>query len=414
VKRYIVLIDLECYTSAQLWKKSDIIVDNQPSTSGKMRNKRVVVVGAGIGGLTCALAFAQRGADVYVYEQASALKEIGAGIQVAPNGNRVLAALGLNCAIESSSIVAQAVVPTDGLSGKVIARFDLTGQEPQYRFFHRAALVGLIGQGALAAGVVIKYGVHVKGIAENGSLNTNIGDIPCDLCVFADGFHSVSRLFLGNIVKPEFTGQVAWRATIATKDVEPVARIWMAPNRHVVTYPLAEGILNIVAVQERETWAQEGWKHADDPDNMRAAFGDLCPELIEILGHVDKTYLWGLFRHPVAKYWHSDRLVILGDAAHPTLPFLAQGANLAIEDGYVLARCCDEVDNLDAALALFQQERTVRVSRAIAVANDNARNYHLSGIKRRVAHIGLKTLGILAPNAFLKRLDWLYGFDATK
>ena len=379
-----------------------------------MRNKRVVVVGAGIGGLTTALAFAQRGAVVHVYEQASALKETGAGIQVAPNGNRVLAALGLNYAINHSSIIAHAVVPTDGLSGKVIARFDLTGQKPQYRFFHRAALVALIAQGANAAGVVIKYGVRVKSISENGSLNTNIGEIPCDLCVCADGIHSASRIFLGNISKPEFTGQVAWRAIIAAKGVEPVARIWMAPNRHVVTYPLTEDTLNIVAVQERETWAEEGWMYADDPNNMRAAFNDVCPELLKILGDVDKTYLWGLFRHPVAKYWHSDRLVILGDAAHPTLPFLAQGANLAIEDGYVLARCCDEADNLDTALALFQKERTKRVSRAIAVANDNARNYHLSGIKRRVAHIGLKTLGTLAPTAFLKRLDWLYGFDATK
>ena len=392
----------------------DIIAANQSRLSGKMRNKRVVVVGAGIGGLTCALAFAQRGADVQVFEQASAHEEIGAGIQLAPNGNRVLAALGLNFAIEHSSIIAQAVVPTDALSGKVIARFDLTGQEPQYRFFHRAELVGLIGQGAKAAGVVVKYGVRVKSVAKNGSLNTNIGEIPCDLCVCADGFHSASRLFLGNTAKSKFTGQVAWRAIIATKDVEPVARIWMAPNRHVVTYPLTKDTLNIVAVQERETWAQEGWKHADDPNNMRAAFDDVCPELIKILSHVNKTYLWGLFCHPVAKYWHSDRLVILGDAAHPTLPFLAQGANLAIEDGFVLARCCDEADNLDVALALFQQERISRVSRAIAVANNNARNYHLSGIKRNMAHIGLKTISFLTPNAFLKRLDWLYGFDATK
>jgi salicylate hydroxylase len=392
----------------------DVRPDGVSQSIGKMRNKRVVIIGAGIGGLTAALAFAQRGARVHVYEQASELNEVGAGLQVAPNGARVLAALGLADAMDSGSIIAQDVVPTDALSGKMIARFDLSSQVPPYRFFHRAALVNLIGQGAQAAGVEISFGVRVESIDNDGTLNSNIGNIPCDLCVAADGIHSASRLFLGNTAAPEFTGQVAWRATIAAKDLAPVARIWMAPNRHIVTYPLTENTLNIVAVQERDTWAQEGWKHADDPENLRAAFDDACPELRDILGRVRETYLWGLFRHPVANHWHNDRVVIIGDAAHPTLPFLAQGANLAIEDGFVLARCCDETEDLDAALAQFQTQRKGRVSRAIDAANANARNYHLSGIKRRVAHTGLKTLGLVAPNAFLKRLDWLYGFDATK
>jgi salicylate hydroxylase len=392
----------------------DVMPDDAPRGSGTLRNKRIVIIGAGIGGLTAALAFARRGANVHIYEQASALNEVGAGIQVTPNGSRVLAELGLSDAMDAASIVAQAVMPTDAISGKAIARFDLSSQVPPYRFFHRAALVEMIAQGAQAAGVEISFSVRVENIDKDGTLNTNIGQISGDLCVGADGIHSVSRLLLGNTAEPEFTGQVAWRATIVAKDVEPVARIWMAPNRHVVTYPLAKDTLNIVAVQERATWAQEGWKHGDDPDNLRAAFADTCPQLRDILGQVSETYLWGLFRHPVAKQWHNDRLVILGDAAHPTLPFLAQGANLAIEDAYVLARCCDEADDLATALARFQHERALRVSRAIAAANANARNYHLSGLTRSLAHTGLKTLGFVAPDALLKRLDWLYGFDATK
>jgi salicylate hydroxylase len=391
----------------------NVMPDDLMRDFGALRDKRIVIIGAGIGGLTAALAFARRGAKVHVYEQASALNEVGAGIQVTPNGARVLAALGLSDAMDSASIVAQAVMPTDAISGKAIARFDLTHQSPPYRFFHRAALVEMIGHGAQAAGVKISFGVRAESIAKDGTLSTDIGEISSDLCVGADGIHSGSRLLLGNTAEPEFTGQVAWRATIAAKDAAPVARIWMAPNRHVVTYPLAKDILNIVAVQERDTWAQEGWKHGDDPDNLRAAFDDTCPQLRDILGQVRETYLWGLFRHPLAKKWHNDRLVILGDAAHPTLPFLAQGANLAIEDGYVLARCCDEADDLQAALGRFQQQRSARVSRAIAAANANVRNYHLSGLTRSVAHTGFKTLGFVAPNAFLKRLDWLYGFDAT-
>lgn len=398
----------------RMLQRHDLMSDGAPCVSGNIRGKCVVVIGAGIGGLTAALAFAQRGANVHVYEQASALNEVGAGLQLAPNGARVLAALGLADDMDNRSIIAHAVMPTDALSGNEIARFDLSNQVPPYRFFHRAALVYLIAQAAQTQGVDISFGVRVESIAKDGALNTNIGKTPCDLCVGADGIHSISRLFLGNTAEPDFSGQVAWRATIAAKDVAPVARIWMAPNRHIVTYPLTDNTLNIVAVQERDTWAEEGWKHADNPENLRAAFDDVCPELREILSHVSETYLWGLFRHPVVKRWHNGRLVILGDAAHPTLPFLAQGANLAIEDGYVLARCCDETDNLDAALSRFQLLRRARVSRTIAAANANARNYHLSGIRRRVAHTGLKTLSLIAPNAFLKRLDWLYGYDVTK
>lgn len=379
-----------------------------------MRDKRVVVIGAGIGGLTAALAFARRGAKVHVYEQAAELNEAGAGIQVTPNAIRALNALGIDGDMDVSSIVAQAVVPTDAMTGKAIARFDLSKQSPRYRFFHRSSLVGVIGRAAQAAGVEVSFGVRVASIAKDGTLNTSIAKIPSDLCVGADGIHSISRMFLANIDKTEFTGQVAWRATISVQNATPQARIWMAPNRHVVTYPLRDDMLNIVAIQERDTWAQEGWKHSDDPANLVAAFADTCPELRTILSHVSETYLWGLFRHPVAKHWHSDRLAILGDAAHPTLPFLAQGANMAIEDAYVMARCCDDAVDMRDGLMRYQALRRPRVSRAIAAANANARNYHLSGVQRRVAHMGLKTLGNVAPNAFLNRLDWLYGHDVTK
>ncbi len=120
-----------------------------------------------------------------------------------------------------------------------------------------------------------------------------------------------------------------------------------------------------------------------------------------------------LFRHKVADHWHNDRIALLGDAAHPTLPFLAQGANLAIEDAFALAQITDAQHNLAQALHAYQSARHPRVSRAIAAANANARNYHLSGMPRRVAHLGLKTLGKIAPDAFINRLGWLYDHDVT-
>lgn len=384
------------------------------TSGGSLRGRRICIIGAGIGGLTAALAFARRGAVVEVFEQAGEIKEVGAGIQITPNGARALEALGCGEAMAQTGIAAQAVMPVDALTGFAVTRFDLTAQSPAYRFFHRASLIGLLARAAQAAGAKVYLGVRVTSVAPDGTLTTTNGVFPSDLCVGADGIHSIARSFVGPAPEAVFTGQVAWRGVMKAKGVAPEAQIWMAPKRHVVIYPLAEDMVNVVAVQERTDWAEEGWNHPDDGANLQAAFADCAPALRDVLRHINRPLIWGLFRHPVAERWFSNRIAILGDAAHPTLPFLAQGANLAIEDAYVLARCVDEVPDLGAALARFQTERRPRVTRAIDAANANATNYHLSGVKRTVAHIGLKILGKVAPNAFLNRLDWLYGHDVTQ
>lgn len=375
----------------------------------------VAIVGAGIGGLTAALAFARNGAEVFVLEKAPKLTEVGAGIQITPNAARVLYALGLADAMAETSIAANAVVPTDAMTGLTVTRFDLRLQTPRYRFFHRAALLNILADAAQAAGVEINLGVSVIDVSEDGVLQTTNGPMSADLIVGADGIHSTMRFFCDPDAKDaKFTGQVAWRATIPAGNVPPEARIWMAPHRHVVTYPLEGNLLNIVAVQERTEWAQDGWNHADDPANLQAAFADCAQNLRHLLDNVQDTRLWGLYRHDVAGRWARGRVILLGDAAHPTLPFLAQGANLAIEDAFVLAKCWTEHDTAQAVGKRYQQLRRDRVVRAIAAANANAKNYHLSGIKRRVAFAGLKTLGAVAPNAFLKRLSWLYDHDVTR
>lgn len=374
-------------------------------SGGANRGRPVDVVGGGIAGLATALAFARSGAEVTVHEQAPELTEVGAGLQVTPNGARVLDGLGLAEVASRRGIRADAVEPCDALTGRPVTRFDLRKLSgPPYRFFHRYDLIDMLAEGCRAAGVTIRTGDRINpsaGLPGEGGL-----------VIGADGLHSVLRPLLNEPAKPFFTGQVAWRATVPV-DSPPVARIWMAPGRHVVTYPLHGGRLNIVAVREQANWAAEGWHHPDDPANLQAAFADTAPELRAILGAVTSVNLWGLFRHPVAQRWHNDHMAIMGDAAHPTLPFLAQGANLALEDAYVLARCCDTFSDLPTALARYQALRRDRVARAIAAANANAVNYHLAGMKRRAAHLGLKGLGILAPRAFLGRMNWLYGHDVT-
>lgn len=374
----------------------------------------VAIVGGGIGGLTAALAFARYGAEVFVLEQASELKEVGAGLQITPNGLRVLQALGLTDAIAAASIAADAVVPVDALTGHAVTRFDLTTQSPRYRFFHRASLQELLGRAAQAAGAKVHLGVQATSVSQDGVLQTTAGQVPADIVVGADGIHSVMRRFCDpRAAEAAFTGQVAWRGVLPMRNMPAEAQIWMAPNRHVVTYPLKDGLLNVVAVQERDAWADEGWHHTDDPANLHAAFADCAPALRDILAELDAPKLWGLFRHPVADHWSHGPVALLGDAAHPTLPFLAQGANMAIEDAFVLARCCAGARTVATGFAQYQALRRPRVMRAIDAANANARHYHLSGAQRRVAHIGLKTLGAVAPNAFLARLRWLYDYDVT-
>lgn len=372
--------------------------------------REVVVVGGGIGGLAAALALARRGAWVRVLERAPEIAEVGAGLQITPNGGRVLRALGISP--DSIGLRAQAIEPRDALTGRRLARFDLTRLEGEYHFVHRADLIDALRAAVEAAGVPVRTGARVVEVTRQGVGLENGEQLSADLVVGADGVRSVVRRHVLGDETPFFTGQVAWRALVPFPQ-EPVARIWMAPGHHAVTYPLRDGRLNLVAVREQAAWAEEGWSHRDTPESLQAAFGDVALELKSVLARVTEVGRWGLFRHEVPDRWHDGRAVLVGDAAHPTLPFLAQGANLALEDAWVLAREATTGDDLSAGLDRYQADRRPRVRDAIDSANANARNYHLGGARRRVAHAGLRTLGRLAPKAFLRRYDWLYGFDVT-
>lgn len=388
--------------------------DDTAARRGHNAAGTIAVVGGGIGGLTAALAFASTGAEVTVLEQAPALTEVGAGIQVTPNGAAVLDRLGLSPALDARSIRARAVVPMDALSGREIARFALDRLPGQpYRFLHRADLVDILAGAAERSGVRFRLGTRVLAADDRGAIRPDRGTaLRPDLAIGADGLRSTLRAVLNGADAPFFTGQVAWRAVIAAED-EAVARIWMAPGRHVVTYPLQGGRLNIVAVRAEAEWSAEGWHHPDLPETLQAAFADCAPTLRALLARVEAPHRWGLFRHPVARHWHGPGLALLGDAAHPTLPFLAQGANLAIEDAWVLAACCDGTATISHALGAYQTARRARVVKAVEAANANARNYHFDGPRRAISHAALGLIGRTAPGAFLRRLDWLYGHDVT-
>lgn len=385
----------------------------------------VTVLGAGVAGLAVARALALRGAQVTVLEQADAIREVGAGLQISPNGAAVLQALGLGPALAAVSLRAQAVVLRDGLDSSAVLRMDLARLRPEqgWHFVHRADLIALLLDGAREAGVTLRLLHKVEAVDLSGARPrvqlAQGGEVEAGLLIGADGLHSPLRIALNGAAAPFFTHQVAWRAVIPNDPGDAVeAEVHMGPGRHLVSYPLRGGAWrNIVAVEERRRWVEEGWSLRDDPMELRLAFAGFSPRVRGWLDRVEDVWLWGLFRHPVAQSWFrrlpDGAAVILGDAAHPTLPFLAQGANMALEDAWALAAALSGHDGDAAALAAYQAARAPRCARIVQAAEANARNYHLTGARRAVGHAALRLAGTVAPGMALRRFDWLYGFDVT-
>lgn len=387
----------------------------------KLDGVKTLVIGGGIGGLTAALALRQRGADVSVLEQAEAITEVGAGLQVSPNGVCVLKALGLEDRLRQIGVQAQGVSLRDYQNHREVLHLDLggLGEDQRYFFLHRADLIGLLADAAREAGVKIRLLQKVERVTVGDKPAVHLAngaEMKADLVIGADGLHSKLRGALNGVVAPFFTQQVAWRAVVPNRLGHPAqARVHMGPGRHIVSYPLRGGeMLNIVAVQERGEWAEEGWNHTDDPANLRAAFADFGHEAQGILAEVQDVGLWGLFRHPVAQVWHKGATAILGDAAHPTLPFMAQGAVMAMEDAWVLADALEQAETIPSGLEAYQARRRDRVSKVIGAANGNAWKYHLRFAPiRYAAHTLLRLGGAVAPGRMLHQFDWIYAHDVT-
>ncbi len=377
--------------------------------------RRAAVIGAGIGGLTAALALARRGCEVVLFERAPELGEVGAGLQLGPNGMKVMAALGIADAVRAAGVVPEVVELRDHDAGRPLMRLPMgTAAEARWGApmvnLHRADLVDVLAAAVKDAGVELRLG---REIAAGGAVQGEVEGEPFDMVVGADGVRSALRAEIGQGSVPRYTGHVAWRALVPRDPaLPPVTHLTMGPDRHLVTYPLRDGSLaNVVAVAKRADWRGEGWFEEDDPDNLRTAFAGWNAEAEAVLARVEKTWLWGLFDHAPLPRWHLGRLVLLGDACHPMLPFLAQGATQAVEDAWVLADAVGRsgLHGLET-YAARRIDRATRVQRAAVV---QGRLDHLGGLVRPVVQLGMRMVGSVAPGFAARRFDWLYGHDVT-
>ncbi len=333
-------------------------------------------------------------------ERAPALAEVGAGIQIAPNGARILDALDITV----DHVVSEAIHLIDGPTGRSLIRMRPPGD---FRMCHRADLIAALRDAAIGAGADLRLDATVERITPD-SIVLGSERVPRERLIGSDGARGAARAFVAPKYEGRFTGQVAWRAMVpAPPDWPREAQIHVGPGRHLVVYPLRGGtVLNLVGVEERTEWAAEDWSQEDDPANLRTAFAGYSDGIRSLLAAVDSVHLWGLMDHGVTEAWTRDGVTLIGDAAHPTLPFLAQGANLALEDAFLIARHLDDP-------AAYEALRRPRVTRALAAAADNARNYHLRGARARAAHVALRMAARVAPDAMAARYRWLYEYDAT-
>ncbi|TWX72900.1 FAD-dependent monooxygenase [Colwellia sp. C1TZA3] len=394
-------------------------------------SKKIVIAGAGIGGLCAALALAKRKFEVVVYERNSQLSEVGAGLQLSPNAMHVLQALGIANEVKAKAFSPDSAVMRHYKTGKPYFTVPLGDNATQkygahYLHIHRADLHTALYNACVNMNVTIHLGKAIQSYQQTQQNLTihfdNNESIKADLLIGADGIKSnIQACMLGK--KPaEFTGQVAWRGVVKASKlpkglIKPSANLWVGPGKHFVSYYLRGGdLVNFVAVQERKDWQKESWNEPGDIDELRATFADWHPEITKLLSVTNHCFLWALFDRQPLEQWSDRKVTLLGDACHPMLPFLAQGAAMAIEDSYALAYCLACDTDIQNALQSYQNIRLPRTQKIQHNARKNAALYHMSS---PIEQAKLTLVSALSSIGFsdkiaANKLDYIYAYNIVE
>ena len=397
-----------------------------PQAKGGER-RVVIIVGAGIAGLTAALALSAAGFRVFIVERADHLSEVGAGIQLSPNAGRVLAGLGLDAALAAASIEPEAIEIRSGISGRLLAALPIGAFRRRYDFpyrvIHRADLQSILAEAVAAdraitlecAATVSEYLKQSDGLLVRIATPHGIDVVPAVAIIAADGVWSLFRQRIAGSAEPQPTGRTAWRALISAdvaRDLVALDRtgLWLGPDAHLVHYPVARGAaVNVVAIVE-ERWEKPGWNAVGDRNEITRRFGGWSAAARRLLAAPISWQKFAITRIDPSGPWTDGRLALLGDAAHAMTPFLAQGAAMAIEDAAVLANRLRSAADVPAALQAYEAERKERVAKVAAAAAEVGEQYHYRGVMAFARDAALRLAG---ERLILERNDWIYRWQPS-
>lgn len=388
----------------------------------------VLIAGAGIGGLAMALSLLRRGIDCDVFEQASELREVGAGLWISMNGVRVLQDLALTQQIEQNCIAAERRdirLWSNGDSWPLYNRSsDAAGNQPYLLL--RAHLLKILVEGVRRLKPsAIHLNAHVVGFSQDDDgVRVKLADgagVKGRALIGADGAHSKVRQDLIGNIESQYTNAIAWRGLVPVDRLAPhqrehVVSTWIGPTAHVTAYPVRwqdTELMTFSGQVDRTDWLLESWSEKGSVEECLKDFVDWHSDIIALVKNVDTLNKWGLFVRPSLDTWSKGRVTLLGDACHSMLPYLGQGVNMALEDAAILARCFDDQpDDLAAAFRTYQDLRLGRTTRVAKSAAGMLPIFHNQALTTpETAGDYIKTQW--APQATAARYDWIYQYDAA-
>lgn len=389
---------------------------------------RIAVSGAGMGGMSLALALARGGAEVTLYEQADEHRELGAGLWISMNGAKVLESLGLRMALQEIDLPPEDRVVrlwNTGEAWSIYNNKDRTGADHRLYMVLRYELLRILVEAfeKIRPGQ-IKLGHKCLGFEQNADSVAvyfdNRSPVTADVLIGADGAHSKVRKSMFGEVGQEFTNAVAWRGLVPMSRLSqvhrtPVATTWIGPTAHITSYPVRQGGDEFVSFSgqvDSAAWQRESWSQRGDLSEMLKDFDGWHPEVIEMFSNAETLYKWGLFVREKIPSWAKGRVALLGDACHSMVPYLGQGVNMAFEDSYVLANLLLSDANTERALQQYDALRRERAYRVADASMDMLSVFHQQALAtppEARAYIEKQW----SPQKISERYDWILRYDAT-